>query len=362
MPKILILSRYDARGASSRLRMLQYVPTFEAAGWTVSVEPLLCDQYLDNIYEGRKSMCLQIRRLILVARGYGHRFRTLVKLREHDIVWVEKELFPFLPLCFEKILIAANVPYILDYDDAVFHNYDRSGSGLVRRLLSAKLPRLIAGARAVTVGNGYLAEYAFEHRARKIERVPTVIDISRYGVSEEPSTDVFRIGWIGSPSSAQYLPIVYGALQRLAQKRNIVFVTVGAPRISIPGVKVEQHHWALETEVSLIQSFHVGIMPLYDTHWERGKCGYKLIQYMACGRSVIASPVGINSEIVSNNVGRLAASENEWVQALDQLASNNKLRLRLGRAARLVVEKEYTKQVVAPRLERLFREYAGVNS
>jgi glycosyltransferase involved in cell wall biosynthesis len=361
MPKILILSRYNTLGASSRLRMLQYAPDFESSGWSVRIEPLLCDKYLDNIYKDKKTICISIIRLALVVRCYFHRLIILLNIGHYDIIWIEKELFPFLPSLFEKIIILNKLPYIIDYDDAVFHNYDRSENRFVRKLLATKLQRLIAGASAVTVGNNYLLEYMVRQGAKYIERVPTVIDISRYEVTKEPPSDVFRIGWIGSPSSAQYLPIIYGALQQLAQKWNIVFVTIGAPLISIPGVKVEQYKWTLESEGRIIQSFHVGVMPLSDTPWERGKCGYKLVQYMACGRPVIASPVGINSEIVSNNVGRLAGLEKDWVQALDELASDQQLRARLGKAARLVVEKTYTKQVVAPKLNRLFRKCAGVS-
>lgn len=359
MPKILILSRYNTLGASSRLRMLQYVPDFEAAGWTVCVEPLLCNKYLDTIYQHHKTIWLRLMRLAFITNGYWHRFRILLQTGRYDIIWIEKELFPFLPALFEKILSLNKVPYIIDYDDAVFHNYDRSVSRFVRKLLANKLQRLIVGASAVTVGNNYLLEYMVRQGAEYVERVPTVIDISRYEVTKEPPSEVFRIGWIGSPSSAQYLPIIFGALQQLAQKWNIVFVTVGAPLISIPGVKVEQNKWTLESEGRIIQSFHVGVMPLSDTPWERGKCGYKLVQYMACGRPVVASPVGINLEIVSNDVGRLAGLEKDWVQALDELASDQQLRARLGKAARLVVEKTYTKQVVAPKLNQLLRKYAG---
>lgn len=342
--------------------MLQYIPALEDAGWTVQVHPLLCNRYLATIYDTRKTVWLRLRRLVLIVQGYVHRFRILLQRCKHDVVWVEKELFPFLPSIFENLIFAASKTYILDYDDAVFHNYDLNKNVLVRGLLRNKLQSLIAGASAVTVGNGYLSEYAFHQGARHIERVPTVIDLTRYQVAAEPATDVFRIGWIGSPSSAQYLPMVYSALQRLAKKRNIVFVTVGAPPISVQGVQVEQYDWKLESEANLIQSFHVGIMPLNNTPWECGKCGYKLIQYMACGRPVIASPVGVNTEIVTEDVGRLANTEEEWERTLDELASDPQLRLRLGTAARFAVEKTYTKQVVAPKIDRLLRQYAGENS
>jgi glycosyltransferase involved in cell wall biosynthesis len=357
MPKLLILSRYDELGASSRLRMLQYVPALQATGWNAHVEPLFSNEYLETIYQVRRGKVWHLNRLALVARAYFHRVLILLQCRHYDIVWVEKELFPFLPAFFERLLSDSGVPYIVDYDDAIFHNYDRSESRFLRNLIGDKLKRLIAGARAVTVGNDYLAAYARSKGAQQICSVPTVIDITRYQVVDEPPDGVFRIGWVGSPSSAQYLPVVYAPLQRLAEFRNIVFVTVGAPPIAIAGVTVEQHDWTLESEVRLIQGFHLGIMPLNDTPWERGKCGYKLIQYMACGRPVVASPVGVNREIVTARVGQLARTEDDWFEALNALAANADLRQRQGAEARLMAEKHYTQQIVAPQIDSLLRSH-----
>ena len=359
MPSLLILTRYDTQGASSRLRMLQYVPGLESRGWTVRVSSLLSNEYLNARYSGDQSLSGRLRLLSLILRAYLCRLWVLRSLRAYDIVWLEKELFPFLPSIFERILIKSETPYVVDFDDAVFHNYDINRRKIIRYSLSAKLKELIARSSAITAGNAYLSDYAREQGAQSIERIPTVIDLARYKVVPELPDDVLRVGWVGSPSTTQYLPIVFGALKRLAARRNVTLVTVGALPISLSGVRVEQLEWSLESEVEAIQGFHIGIMPLFHSPWEMGKCGYKLIQYMACGRPVIASPVGVNEEIVSRSVGRLAATEDEWLQAFEELASDPKLRRQLGAEARKVVEVSYSKQVIAPRLESLFRSHLG---
>jgi glycosyltransferase involved in cell wall biosynthesis len=328
-------------------------------GWSIRVEPLFGNDYLRVLYANSNWRIARFRLIALIARAYIHRLGVLGNCRAYDIIWVEKELFPYLPKAFERILVRMGIPYVVDFDDAIFHNYDDHHHILGRRLLSGKLDPLLAAAGAVTVGNAYLADYVQTHGAHRVERIPTVIDIDRYAVVDELPDLVFRIGWIGSPSTAQYLPMVYGALMRLAQKRKIVFVTVGSPPIVLLDVPLEQHDWTLDNEVQLIQSFHVGIMPLSDSHWERGKCGYKLIQYMACGRPVVASPVGVNCDIVNGGVGMLPTTEDEWYEALDALASDSDRRLRFGTAARQAVEREYTLQVTVTRIDALFRSLVG---
>ena len=172
----------------------------------------------------------------------------------------------------------------------------------------------------------------------------------------------FRVGWIGSPSTAVLLSLVREPLERLAREQPLRLVTIGArslPKIDVP---TEEHPWSEETEVSLLASIHVGIMPLQDEPWQRGKCGYKLIQYMACGKPVVASPVGVNCEIVTEEVGYLAEDPQEWYAALRRLADDDARRGRLGRAGRLVVEVKYSVPAVAPLLTELLAAAADAHA
>lgn len=356
--KLLILSRYDFMGASSRLRTLQYIPTLEDYGFNVTYLPLFDSKYLENIYQSKSWLKGRIRSTSSVILSIIRRLNTIIKANCFDVIWLEKEIFPYLPGIFEGLLAQTGIPYIIDYDDAIFHRYDQSKNFIVKTVLSKKLDSLIAGAFAITAGNQYLANYAKLHGARQVEIIPTTVNLCRYHV--KPSTDYneFRIGWIGSPSSSPYLQIISKPLQNFAKEKAIRLVTVGAPKIELHGVPIEQHKWTLENEVNLISTFDVGVMPLLDSPWERGKCAYKLIQYMACGRAVIASPIGMNSDIVMNDAGFLAKNDKDWLEALRKLEHSSKLRNEMGITGRNRVEKNFSLQITGPRIANLISKAA----
>jgi glycosyltransferase involved in cell wall biosynthesis len=271
----------------------------------------------------------------------------------YDVLWIEKEVFPFLPGVFEALPWALRVPYVVDLDDATFHTYDQHRSVFVRLTLGRKLDPLLRHAHAITVGNSYLGEYVREHGAPRVEAIPTAVDVARYAVQPEPEQGEFRIGWIGTPITTKYLKIVADPLRHMATRRNIRLVTIGASELPDLGVPIEQHAWTADSEAELLSSVHVGIMPLPDEPWERGKSGYKLVQYMAAGRAVVASPVGANREIVSRGVGYLANDASVWVSALCALCDDREARHRMGLAGRLLAEANYSTAVIGPRIREL---------
>jgi len=206
----------------------------------------------------------------------------------------------------------------------------------------------VSRAACVFAGNHYLANY-FSQFNRNVVLLPTVVDLRRYSQTKTRYDILggcaFRIGWIGSPSTAMYLDVVCESLFRFCGEWNAQVVLVGAGKKIIPGVPVESRDWSENTEVPDILSFDVGIMPLYDSPWARGKCGFKLIQYMACGIPVVASPVGANNDIVQDGVnGFLAANDLEWVEDLKLLAQDYRVRERMGKAGRERVEREFSLQ------------------
>jgi glycosyltransferase involved in cell wall biosynthesis len=354
--RILALPRFGLKGASSRLRFFQFLPALQRAGIDSVVAPLIEDDLLARKYlNGRYSASA-----LLVA--YARRVHDLLSRRRFDLVWIEKEALPWIPASFERRLLAG-VPYALDFDDAVFHNYDRNGRPWVRKLLGRRIDDLMARASLVIAGNGYLADRAMQAGAARTEILPTVVDLDRYAVatSESPTRERMKVVWIGSPSTAQYLSMLAESLAVLAQKHPFTLRVVGGA-VSLPGVDVEVVPWTEHTEVTAINECDVGVMPLFDTPWEQGKCAYKLIQYMACGLPTIASPVGANCDVtVEGETGYLAGSTEQWVASLEALFCDAALRRRLGEAGRARVEQRYSLQRVAPRLSELLRE-AGETS
>jgi glycosyltransferase involved in cell wall biosynthesis len=278
-----------------------------------------------------------------------------------DLVWVEKEALPWLPVWFEKRMLRG-LPFVLDYDDAIFHNYDLNPLFLVRRFFGRRIDCLMASARLVVVGNDYLAKRARDAGAPWVEILPTVIDLDRYEVrpTEVFQSNPLRIVWIGSPATVSYLSLLREPLVKLSLQFSLKLRVIGADIPDMPGVEVESVPWLEETEVASIQEGNIGVMPLIDSAWARGKCGYKLIQYMACGLPVVATPVGVNCQIIcANENGFLASSDEEWVTALNLLLDNPVLRQQMGAAGRKKVEDHYCLKQVAPRLAKLLLNAAG---
>lgn len=352
--RVLVLTRYGRLGASSRLRSYQYLPFMREHGIELEIAPLLDDDYVRDLYSGKG------RRMLGILGAYLGRVRRLLRARTFDLVWIEKELFPMLPAWGEGLLGILGIPYMVDYDDAIFHNYDLHPSRIVRSCLGTKIDQVMKWAAVVIVGNDYLGERARHAGAKRVENLPTVVDLNRYQVVPKPQGAPFTIGWIGSPATAKYIRLIQPALSEVCRDGKACVVLVGSGPVELADVPVAVLPWSEDSEVASIQGFDVGIMPLPDEPWERGKCGYKLIQYMACGRPVIASPVGVNQQIVEHGVnGFLASGTTDWVKALNELRDNVTLREAMGRAGRSKVEKQYCVQVTAPRLVEIVRDAAG---
>ena len=334
--KILILTRYTRMGASSRLRFHQYLPLWEAAGITCDTVPLLNEQYLEDLYAQRP---VQKKNLL---RCYARVFGALRRARAYDAVVVEKEVFPFLPPLAEAWLRFMRVPYIVDYDDAIFHNYDLHSSRLVRFVLGSKIRYVMRKAALVVCGNAYLETYAREAGANHTAVIPTVIDADRYRVKDRKADAPVVIGWIGSPSSLKYLDALSPVLDELtAAYPAKVHIIGGKSGIGL-GDRESVLEWTEEKEGDLIEALDIGIMPLEDSPWERGKCGYKLIQYMGCGLPVVGSPVGVNREIIAEGVnGFSAVGAGEWKERLERLIGDAGLRRSMGAEGRKLVVDKY---------------------
>ena len=347
--KILLLSRYGRLGSSSRLRSYQYIDFLRSRGIELVPAPLFDDNYVRNLYAGRRKSPVS------VVVSYTRRLTRLLSSTRFDLVWLEGELFPFLPAWGEEMLSRTGLPYIVDYDDALFHRYDQSRNPLVRAALGDKIDKVMRKARMVLAGNEYIAEHARNIGAKNVVKFPTVIDLERYEVSRLAEGRPFTIGWIGSPVTAKYLLLINNALKAISKETDTRLILVGAGDFKLPGLAHRSRQWSEETEAAEIADFDVGIMPLPDEPWERGKCGYKLIQYMASSKPVVASPVGENTRIVAEGIeGLLATDESEWLAALLALADDSSLRERMGNAGRKKVENKYCVQVAAPRLVSLF--------
>ena len=360
--KLVFFTKYTRAGASSRYRSFQYLPALEAAGLRFIISPLLDDAYLVRRYT-RDARIHAYDDVLSALSAFGRRLWAGLTVPSAALVVIEYELLPWLPAVFERWLAWRGCRMVVDYDDAIFHQYDAHPNPWVRRLLGRKIATVMRLANTVVAGNAYLADYARQAGARRVIVIPTVIDLFRYPVVGLPQrTELFTIGWIGSPSTARYLRAVAPALANVCADARACVRLIGAGAADLPGVSVDAIPWREETEVDEIRRCDVGIMPLPDEPWARCKCGFKLIQYMACGLPVVASPVGVNQQIVEHGVnGFLVQTHQEWLTALDTLRNDPALRARMGAAGRRKVETTYCLQVTASQYVRVLRQ-AGMEN
>jgi glycosyltransferase involved in cell wall biosynthesis len=343
----LVPSLYDT-SPGQRFRMEQWAPLLSRWNIEIDFHPFECEELHSVLYKpgniGRK--------LRLVARAFARRAALLRPVRDYDAVYVFREAALLGPPLFEQWVYGHGVPLIFDFDDAVFVPYVSPSNGYLSYLkFPAKTRTICRLASHVIAGNSYLADYARQVNER-VTIVPTTIDIEKY--AHEPKGAPCGppvIGWSGSYSTVQHLDTLRGALSRLAKEERFRLRVIGTPSYEIDAVEVEALEWRSQTEVDDLRPIDIGVMPLPDDPWSRGKCGLKALQYMALGIPTVCSPVGVNSEIIRDGAnGFIAASEDEWVARLKLLLGSAELRERLGRAGRKTVEATYSAAIQAPRV------------
>src|SRR5262245_5647290 len=228
--KVLLLAKYGARAASTRHRFLQYFPALKQAGIDVTMSVLLDDRYLAQKLDAARVPIWS------VARGFARRLRDLLSARAFDVVVVHCEMFPYLPAWVERVLRWQRVPYIVDFDDAIFHNYDLHRSRLVRNVLGDKFARALASSTLEIAGNEYLASYARRWNDR-VETLPTVVDVERYRPGQrDKDSEAFTVGWMGSPSTAGYLSEIETALRSFFSSHAGRLVLVGSGAVPLSGL------------------------------------------------------------------------------------------------------------------------------
>ena len=323
-------------------------------------EPLLRERGVEIIYRSFENAALNrilyqpgqtAAKIREVIRAFQRRREHLRDAREFDVIYLFRESALLGPAWFERLLYRTGVPIVFDFDDAVFLSYKSPANGYLSYLkFPAKTKTACSLAAHVTAGNEYLADYARQFNDN-VTIIPTTLDVEKCQPVYRASQPVAPvIGWSGSFSTLQHLDTLRGVLQRLAQTETFRLRVICPTNYELPGVDVEVVKWRSATEIADLQPLDIGLMPLPDNLWTRGKCGFKALQFMALGLPVVCSPVGVNADIIQDGVnGLLARTDDEWLAHLQRLLHDTELRLRLGRAGRRTVEEKYSAQVVAPR-------------
>ena len=343
---------YDTSPAQ-RYRLEQWEPLLRERGVEITYEPFEDEALHSVVYQpGRMG-----KKLELVMRGLSRRLTVISKARKYDLVYILREAALLGPPLFERIIHQQRVPIVFDFDDAIFVSYRSPSNGYLSYLKFASKTKTICRlASHVMVGNPYLAEYAGQVNGN-VTVVPTTIDTEKYRVrAEGNSSGPLVIGWTGSYSTVQHLDTLRGALQKLAETEKFRLRVIGTPQYELPSVDAEAMPWRAATELDDLGAIDIGVMPLPDDNWSKGKCGLKALQFMALGIPTICSPVGVNTDIIQDGEnGLLASSEAEWVEKLTRLLRSAELRRRLGDAGRATIEQKYSAAIQAPRVYEVFK-------
>lgn len=317
---------------SSRLRMLDCFDAYRAAGIECTVR--------------------------MIPSGAIGRLRALYDASRHDVVVLQKKTS--LRRAELALLKRCNPRIVFDFDDAVmFHEQEHRQPLTGKPFL--KFVRTINHCAAAVAGNRFLAAFA-EANCPRVYVLPTPIDVDRYRLKEDGRpADTVTIGWFGAGGNLHFVRDLAGVFQRLAKECPTArFKIVSNRSIEIPGVQMLFEPWSLEGEIAALQSFDIGIMPLRDSVWARGKCGFKILQYMGVGVPAVASPVGINTEFIQPGVtGFLASGESEWIEHLRFLIDHPEKRREMGRNGRALIEARYSKTRFAERYVEIMREVGG---
>ena len=348
--KLLCLTKYGRLGASSRMRFLQYFPFLKQQGFELTHQAFISDEMLQRRYDTKKY------RLMDTLLCYWRRIQTLINTKHYDAVWIQAESLPFFP-AFIELFLLRKARFVLEYDDAIFHNYDRHRFWLIRFLFGRRLDSLMRNASLVIAGNAYLAQRAIKAGCKHVEIIPTVVDLARYEIKaiNHETNRPLKVVWIGTQSTVKYLKQLTPVLQEVYKVQPFTLRVIGAC-FEDELLDIECRSWSEDTEAVEIRDADIGIMPLVDSCWERGKCGYKLIQYMACGLPVIGSAVGVNVDIIKDNdCGFLATTDVDWEVTLLRLLTDSKSRGTLGFNGRIAVENHYSMQAQQPILAKLLK-------
>jgi len=363
--RVLALSPIPEEGAGCRFRIAQFIPYLESVGFQVTLSSLFTPEFFRLVYKPGRYVRKAFTFAVLTLKRLG----SLRDMSQFDVIFIYREMFPIGPAIVERLIANRHrPPVVFDFDDAIFLP---SVSDANRVIAAFKRPQKVASiirsSDHVITGNEYLSEYARRFNAA-VTTIPTSVDTERFvpsrnvsgngGGRAEPDEPI--VGWIGSPTTGAYIRSLSNVLRRVRERHRFVLRVSGAgEQFTIPGVTIRHEPWALDREVQLFNTCDVGVYPLADDEWSKGKCGFKAIEFMACGVPVVAAAVGVNREIIQDGQnGFLAAGEDEWVDKLGRLLSDPDLRRRFAAAGRRTIEERYSVHVNAPKLAATLRTVA----
>jgi glycosyltransferase involved in cell wall biosynthesis len=355
MAKIFFVAAHRPnRSPSQRYRFEQYFDLLRQKGHTYHLAYLI-NENDDNYFYHSKN---PFRKALILIKAFLLRWQHTKQAKAFDYIFIQREAFMIGTALFERRFKRLGKPLIFDFDDAIWKLDVSDGNKHWAWLkYPKKIENIIRLADKTVAGNQYLAEYASQF-CKNVEILPTTIDTQwHFPKPELRNQAVINIGWSGSITTIKHFKYLEPTLIRLKLKyqNRIRFTVYGSEKYQNEALEIKGIPWSSDSEVDVLNSFDIGLMPLPDDDWSKGKCGLKGLSYMACGVATIMSPVGVNTEIITHGVnGLLASNENDWFNIISLLIDDADQRIRLGMAGRERVESSYSKQSQSQLFLKLF--------
>lgn len=359
--KVLFLTRYPKEGASSRYRVYQYLPYLESMGVSCTSQ-----SFMDlEMYELYFSPGSTLRKMWFLIRALAARLSSLRDYRQYDIIYMQRELFPIGPPWVERYFRKKGMKLIFDYDDALFIKKPSRYNPLATLFRSPdKTLKIFDLVDCVVAGNDWLRDKALDHGVEAVT-VEVAEDTQRIQMHEPHRNDSpITIGWLGSRSTVKYLNSIAPVLRKISSEySNLVFELVGGGKYFMDGVPWQVSEWSLDGELDALARFDVGLMPLPEEPWSKGKSGGKARTYMAAGVVPVCTGYGYNLELITDKeTGYLCNSDSDWYTALSSLIESAELRQRIAVKARSEVELRFSPAKQAQVLKNVFDDVSGVRS
>lgn len=341
MKKVLILCLHRPnRSPSQRFRFEQYLDYLSEHRYDFDFSYLLNEKDDKLYYQPGK----YLQKAVIVLKSIFKRFKNILHSGKYDLIFIQREAFMLGTAFFEKA-ISKKSPMIFDFDDAIWvHNVSKGNKHLSFLKNTTKTNKITQAASMVFAGNQFLADYASKFN-KNVVIVPATVDTEVYKKKQTTNDDRICIGWSGSITTIEHFATAIPPLKKIKELygSKVYFKIIGDGNYYCQELETQGDPWNLATEVRDIAEIDIGIMPLPDTEWAKGKCGLKGLQYMSMGIPTLMTPVGVNTKIIKNGInGFLPYTEQEWVDYLSMLIKDKNLRLNIGEAARTTVEEEYS--------------------
>lgn len=339
---------------SQRFRIEQWLPYLEEQGIAVELFPFADEHLMELLHKpGHRAA-----KVLANANRFAHRFVEATRTRRYDAVLIHRAACIAGPALLERLVGLLGRPVIYDFDDAIFKLHTTQAN---RRFGWLKFPGKTATicriSSHVVVGNAWLAEYARRFN-QHVTIIPTSIDTDDYRPEKKNgSNGRVVVGWTGSSTSQTHLEMFAPLLRDLTTRRDVELRVISDREPVLPGIDYVWRRWSAQSEVDELSHFDIGIMPMPDDEWSRGKCAAKALQYMGMGIPTVCSAIGANCEVIQHGEnGLLAATSSEWVAHLEALVDNPPLRKRLGMMGRRTVEERYSMRRCADLFAGVVRE------